>query len=101
FDTLVVFETYPVDRAGLVEANAAAGIAFTTIRPSTGTLYPLTVMADADPHLRLALQFQEHVLNRADVEAFAARLALVLRQLADDPTLSIGLVDLLEPAEHR
>ncbi|MEI5523790.1 amino acid adenylation domain-containing protein [Streptomyces brasiliscabiei] len=101
FDTLVVFESYPVDRAGLDEANAAAGIAFTTIRPSTGTHYPLTVMADADPHLRLALQFQEHVLDRADVEAFAARLALVLRQLADDPTLPIGLVDLLEPAEHR
>ncbi|WP_159024388.1 non-ribosomal peptide synthetase, partial [Streptomyces scabiei] len=101
FDTLVVFESYPVDRAGLDEANAAAGIAFTTIRPSTGTHYPLTVMADADPHLRLALQFQEHVLDRVAVESYAARLALVLRQLADDPTLPIGLVDVLEPAEHE
>ncbi|MFF7841495.1 amino acid adenylation domain-containing protein [Streptomyces ossamyceticus] len=101
FDTLVVFESYPVDRAGLDEANAAAGIAFTTIRPSTGTHYPLTVMADADPHLRLALQFQEHVLDRAAVESYAARLALVLRQLADDPALPVGLVDLLEPAEHE
>ncbi|MGW0538654.1 amino acid adenylation domain-containing protein, partial [Streptomyces sp. NPDC003032] len=100
FDTLVVFESYPVDRDGLSDANSAAGIAFTGIRPSTGTHYPLTVMADADPHLRLNLQYQEHVLDRETVDVIAARLVRVLRQLITDPTLPVGLVDILEPAER-
>ncbi|NUK35309.1 amino acid adenylation domain-containing protein [Streptomyces lunaelactis] len=100
FDTLVVFESYPVDRDGLSDANTAAGIAFTGIRPSTGTHYPLTVMADADPHLRLTLQFQEHVLDRETVEVMAARLVRVLRQLIADPQVPVGRVDVLEPAER-
>ncbi|MGW1870795.1 amino acid adenylation domain-containing protein [Streptomyces mauvecolor] len=100
FDTLVVFESYPVDRDGLSDANSAAGIAFTGIRPSTGTHYPLTVMADADPHLRLTLQFQEHVLDRDTVEVMAGRLLRVLRQLIADPTVPVGRVDVLEPAER-
>ncbi|KAA0920546.1 non-ribosomal peptide synthetase, partial [Streptomyces apricus] len=100
FDTLVVFESYPVDREGLNDANSAAGIAFTGIRPSTGTHYPLTVMADADPHLRLALQYQNHVLDRETVEVLAARFVRVLRQLIADPWLPAGRVDILEDAER-
>uniref|UniRef100_A0AAU2V5U8 Amino acid adenylation domain-containing protein n=1 Tax=Streptomyces sp. NBC_00003 TaxID=2903608 RepID=A0AAU2V5U8_9ACTN len=100
FDTLVVFESYPVDRDGLSDANSAAGIAFTGIRPSTGTHYPLTVMADADPHLRLTLQYQEHVLDRQTVDTIAARLVRVLRQLIADPDLPVGRVDILEPSER-
>ncbi|MFC8198280.1 amino acid adenylation domain-containing protein [Streptomyces sp. NPDC057298] len=100
FDTLVVFESYPVDRDGLSDANSAAGIAFTGIRPSTGTHYPLTVMADADPHLRLQLQYQEHVLDRESVDIMAARFVRVLRQLITDPSLPVGRIDILEPAER-
>ncbi|MFD6281867.1 amino acid adenylation domain-containing protein, partial [Streptomyces sp. NPDC060209] len=100
FDTLVVFESYPVDRDGLSDANSAAGIAFTGIRPSTGTHYPLTVMADADPHLRLNLQYQQHVLDRATVDVIAARFVRVLRQLIADPSQPVGRVDILEPAER-
>ncbi|MFD8693112.1 amino acid adenylation domain-containing protein, partial [Streptomyces sp. NPDC059651] len=100
FDTLVVFESYPVDRDGLSDANSAAGIAFTGIRPSTGTHYPLTVMADADPHLRLSLQYQEHVLDRETVDVIAARFVRVLRRLIADPSQPVGRVDILEPAER-
>ncbi|MPY58391.1 non-ribosomal peptide synthetase [Streptomyces spongiae] len=100
FDTLVVFESYPVDRDGLTDANTAAGIAFTGIRPNTGTHYPLTVMADADPHLRLTLNYQEGVLDPEAVEAIAARFGRVLKQLAEDPEIPVGRINLLEPAER-
>ncbi|MFE0105094.1 amino acid adenylation domain-containing protein [Streptomyces sp. NPDC059009] len=101
FDTLVVFESYPVDRSGIDEAHGAAGIAFTGIRPSTGTHYPLTVMADMDPHLRLALHFQQHVLDRPAVEVIAARLARIIDQIAADPTRRVGLVDVLDESERE
>ncbi|WP_431041554.1 amino acid adenylation domain-containing protein [Streptomyces sp. P1-3] len=101
FDTLVVFESYPVDREGLSAATeSAGGIAFTGITPSTGTHYPLTVMADADPHLRLLLRYQEGVLDRDAVELIAARLGHILGQLVTDAELPVGRIDLLEPAER-
>ncbi|MCL6736838.1 non-ribosomal peptide synthetase, partial [Streptomyces neyagawaensis] len=100
FDTLVVFESFPVDKGGIDSANSAAGIAFTGIRPFSGTHYPLTVMAAADPHLQLVLQYQQHVFDRDTVEALGGRLVRVLRQMAADPSVPVGRVDLLEPAEH-
>ncbi|CAM5535383.1 Non-ribosomal peptide synthase OS=Streptomyces alboniger OX=132473 GN=CP975_00270 PE=4 SV=1 [Streptomyces alboniger] len=100
FDTLVVFESYPVDQEGLTDANSAGGISFTGIRPFSGTHYPLTLMADADPYLRLALQYKESVFDRATVESLAGSLQRILRQLAEDPARHIGQVEVLEAAER-
>ncbi|WP_345624567.1 amino acid adenylation domain-containing protein [Streptomyces ziwulingensis] len=100
FDTLVAFESYPVDRAGMGEAHAAAGIEVTGIRPFTVTHYPLTVMATADPHLRLSLQYQEGLFTSADAHRTAGRLARLLRQLRDEPELRVAAVDVLAPGER-
>ncbi|MFL5997086.1 MAG: amino acid adenylation domain-containing protein, partial [Streptomyces sp.] len=100
FDTLVVFESYPVDQEGLSEANTAGGISFSGIRPFSGTHYPLTLMADADPHLRLALQYKESAFDRATVESLADSLQRILRQLAEDPGRLIGQVEVLRAAER-
>ncbi|GIF04581.1 non-ribosomal peptide synthetase [Actinoplanes siamensis] len=102
FDTLVVFESYPVDKDGLdAAADAADGIAFTGLRPSTATNYPLTLMAAADPHLQLFLQYARGVLDRDTVRVVAARLGRLLRQIVADPGLTVARLDLLEPAERE
>ncbi|WP_405887415.1 non-ribosomal peptide synthase/polyketide synthase [Streptomyces sp. NBC_01136] len=101
FDTLVVFQSYPVDQVALAEANTAGGISFTGIRPMSGTHYPLTVMVGADPHLQMHLQFQPTALERAEVETIASRLARVLRQLVVDPQVPVGRVDVLESVERE
>ncbi|MFJ2768447.1 non-ribosomal peptide synthase/polyketide synthase [Streptomyces sp. NPDC087300] len=101
FDTLVVFESYPVDRLGITDANTAAGVAVTGIRPFTVTHYPLTLMAAADPHLRLSVQFQRGLFDQAEAETVAARLVRVLRQLVADPTGRVGAVDVLHEGERR
>ncbi|MFJ1867448.1 amino acid adenylation domain-containing protein [Streptomyces sp. NPDC088097] len=101
FDTLVVFESYPVDREGLSDASDAAdGITFTGLRASTATNYALTLMAAVDPHLQLILQYTQGVFGRAAVEVFAARLVRILRQLALTPEMKAAEVDILEPAER-
>ncbi|HEU5472376.1 MAG TPA: amino acid adenylation domain-containing protein [Actinophytocola sp.] len=101
FDTLVVFESYPVDREGISAAtDAADGIAFTGLRPSTATNYPLTLMAAADPHLQLILQYAQDVFDHDTVEVFAARLVRVLAQLAATPEQTVAQVDILDPAER-
>ncbi|MGW1767924.1 amino acid adenylation domain-containing protein [Streptomyces sp. NPDC002073] len=101
FDTLVVFESYPVDRDGLSAATEAAdGIAFTGLRACTATNYQLTLMAAVDPQLQLILQYAQSVFDRDAVEVLAARLVRILRQLATGPDLLVAHVDILEPAER-
>ncbi|MFE0605853.1 amino acid adenylation domain-containing protein [Streptomyces sp. NPDC058892] len=101
FDTLVVFESYPIDREGLSAATEAAdGIAFTGLRPSTATNYPLALMAAADPHLQFVFQYAPGVFDRATVETIADRLVRVLRQLAATPGLQVAQLDVLDTAER-
>jgi amino acid adenylation domain-containing protein/non-ribosomal peptide synthase protein (TIGR01720 family) len=101
FDTLVVFESYPVDREGLSAATeAAGGIAFTDLIASAGNHYPLCLAAAPDPHLQLIIQYAPGVLDRDTVEVYAARLVHVLRQLAATPEMTVAQVDILEPAER-
>ncbi|MCI3927853.1 non-ribosomal peptide synthetase [Streptomyces sp. AN091965] len=101
FDTMVVFESYPIDSAGLSEAYSAAGISVTGISPLSGTHYPLTVIAVAEPHLKVTLQHQHHLLDTEHARDISVRLGRVLAQLAEDPRAPFGSIDLLEPAERE
>ncbi|MGC5562292.1 amino acid adenylation domain-containing protein [Streptomyces sp. FR-108] len=101
FDTLVVFESFPVDREGLGAAtDAADGLTFTGFDPSAGNHYPLCLIAAPDPHLQLVMHFAPSVLDRATVEGYAARFVRVLRQIAATPGLTVAQVDTLEPGER-
>ncbi|GAA1374840.1 non-ribosomal peptide synthetase [Streptomyces beijiangensis] len=101
FDTLVVFESYPVDREGLEDASDAAdGITFTGLRPSAGNHYALCLTAAADSHLQLVIQYAPGVFDRSTVETYGARLVRFLRQLTGDPALKVAQADALEPAER-
>ncbi|WP_244181997.1 non-ribosomal peptide synthetase, partial [Streptomyces curacoi] len=100
FDTLVAYESYPVDRAGITEANTAAGVEITGIRPFTITHYPLTLLAAADPHLRVTLQYQPQALSATAAEELAERLAHVLRLLTGDPATPLVSLDTLLPGER-
>ncbi|MEU2561070.1 condensation domain-containing protein [Streptomyces longispororuber] len=104
FDTLVVFDSYPVDSAGIGEARAAAGIAVTAVTtPVGGTHYPLTVMANVDPHLRLVLQHRLSAFGQEAAAAVAARLARVLGEFAADPHRPVAADGTVapRPSSHR
>ncbi|MET7389882.1 amino acid adenylation domain-containing protein [Streptomyces sp. NPDC005529] len=102
FDTLVVFESYPVDEDGLNAAGAATGgLTVTGLRHATGTNYPLTLMALVEPHLKLTLQYARAVFDRATVETYAARLVRVLARLADSPHLPASRLDTLSDGERE
>ncbi|MGW2677748.1 amino acid adenylation domain-containing protein [Streptomyces sp. NPDC001436] len=100
FDTIVVFENYPIDREGIVEANESAGFTIDAIRPFAGSHYPLTLNA-SDPYLRLSLDYQTTLFDREAAEAVAARLVRVLEQVLEEPATPVGAVDVLSAAERR
>ncbi|MFJ7589631.1 amino acid adenylation domain-containing protein [Streptomyces sp. NPDC097617] len=101
FDTIIGFESFPMDRAGIVEASRTAGISITGIRSFTASHYPVTVLAFIEPdRLRLAIQYRRTVLDPAAAESVAARFGMILAQLAEDTGRRVGAVEVLEPAER-
>ncbi|WP_345599935.1 amino acid adenylation domain-containing protein [Thermocatellispora tengchongensis] len=101
FDTLVVFENYPVDqRAG---APGGDGPAITGAEITDSTHYPLTLAAGTrEDALWLRLHYRPGLFDEEAVRGYAARLLTVLRALAERPELPAGALDLLGPAErHR
>ncbi|MFI9288333.1 amino acid adenylation domain-containing protein [Streptomyces werraensis] len=99
FDTLLVFENYPIDREGMVEANTSAGFTIDGIRPFAGSHYPLTLNS-SDPYLRLSLDYQNNLYDRDAAEEIAVRLVRVLDQLLADPATRLGDLDVLGDEER-
>ncbi|GAA0297708.1 hypothetical protein GCM10010302_40430 [Streptomyces polychromogenes] len=100
FDTIVVFENYPIDREGIVEANESAGFTIDAIRPFAGSHYPLTLNS-SDPYLRLSLDYQTTLFDREAAEGIAARLVRVLDRVLEDPKTPVGSVDVLSQDERH
>ncbi|WKX71563.1 non-ribosomal peptide synthetase [Streptomyces sp. XD-27] len=99
FDTIVVFENYPVDREGIVDANLAAGFQIDSIRPFAGSHYALTLNA-SDPYLRLSLDYRKNLYEREAAEEIAARFVRVLEQVLVDPSVPVGAVEVLGEEER-
>ncbi len=101
FDTLVLFDSAPVERIGINETTAAAGIAVTGIRPFIGNHYPLTVLAEADAQVRLSLQFQRNMFEQGAIRSIATRLVRLVQQMVADPRARIGALDMLGADERN
>ena len=99
FDTLVVFENYPVDRSAL--AQPVAGLDLRSVEGHDATHYPLSLMAVPAERLRLRLQYRTDLFERRSVEAIGRRLAALLEAVVADPSQPIGRIDLLAPEERR
>ncbi|WP_157105350.1 non-ribosomal peptide synthetase, partial [Rhodococcoides kyotonense] len=101
FDTLTVFESYPVDEAGLAaQASDIDGMAVTGVESNDSTHYPLTLLIVSDDRIRLTLKYFEDLFERDQVTAMLARVQRILEAIAADSTRRVGDVDLLDAAER-
>src|SRR4051812_49741913 len=99
FDTLVVFENYPVDHAGL--SAAVGGLQLTDFRGLDATHYPLSLAAHPGERLQLQLSYRPDLFDRASVEAIAGRLVRLLEGAVADPERAIGRLDILGADERH
>ena len=99
FDTLVVFENYPVDRAGL--AGEVSGVRLATVRGHDATHYPLSLLVQPGERLLLRLDYRPDLFDRETVAALGARLIRLLEAAVAEPQRAIGSLDILEPRERR
>src|SRR6476619_5475471 len=99
FDTLVVFENYPVDRAGLTAQ--VGGLRLTDFRGLDATHYPLSLAAHPGERLQLQLSYRPDQFDRSSVEAIAGRLVRLPEGAVADPERAIGRLDILGADERR
>ncbi|GGU70576.1 non-ribosomal peptide synthetase [Streptomyces daghestanicus] len=98
FDTLVVFENYPLEADAL--DLAAAGVRLHGLDVRDATHYPLSLVAIPGPRLRLRV---EHDPGRCAPEVsrgLAARLERLLRTMARDLDIPTARVELLSAGER-
>ncbi|GGS36128.1 non-ribosomal peptide synthetase [Actinokineospora fastidiosa] len=96
FDTIAVFENYPLDPAEL--RATAGGITLTGVRATDATHYPLGLIAGIEDD-RLTLRLDHRPEAVADADTLAARLVHLFETVdLDEPT---GRADAITPAELR
>jgi aryl carrier-like protein len=100
FDSLVVFESYPVDKEAIASASTIDGVSVTGVDFKGGTHYPLTLMVTAEEMLVVSLEYLTSRYGAAEVRTLAARLERVLEALVSDPEALVGDIDILDAAER-
>ncbi|MFZ2174496.1 MAG: amino acid adenylation domain-containing protein [Rhodococcus sp. (in: high G+C Gram-positive bacteria)] len=95
FDTLTVFESYPIDRAGLTENSDLDGLRVTDAQISDASHYPLSVLAQSDSELHLVLKYLPDVFSAEAIGRLGTRLGRVLRTIATGGSTLVADLDLL------
>ncbi|MEV3965077.1 amino acid adenylation domain-containing protein [Nocardia sp. NPDC050193] len=100
FDTVTVFESYPIDRTGLSEAADIAGLRVLGVHGRDAAHYPLGLIVEHDTRLRLGFEYLPELFTRDRIEALADRVLRVLVAVADDVDLPLTRLRLLSPDEQ-
>ncbi|MFF2549305.1 amino acid adenylation domain-containing protein, partial [Kitasatospora sp. NPDC058063] len=101
FDTIAVFENYPLDPQALQPAVGELRLA--DLQAIDATHYPLGVIASVvEGRLQLRLDHRPELFDADAVRLIGERLVRLFEAIAADPTQPVGRIDLLGPAElHR
>ncbi|WP_156750041.1 amino acid adenylation domain-containing protein, partial [Mycobacterium sp. E2479] len=98
FDTLLVFENYPVDTAAL--SAGPDDLTITALSGRESTHYRLTVQAQPGPQLGLRVEYDTDIFDPTTIEALLARFERVLVAMTTNPQQLLSCIDLLDQPEH-
>jgi amino acid adenylation domain-containing protein len=91
FDSIVVFENYPIND----EEAAAHGLAVRELQAIESTNYPLTVVVSPRRQLSVEFGYDTGVFDAALIERMSGHFERVLTVLAADPGVRCGDIDIL------
>ncbi|NEY34579.1 amino acid adenylation domain-containing protein, partial [Streptomyces sp. PRKS01-65] len=95
FDSIVVFENYPVD-----EGLAAHGVRLSALEGIETTNYPLSLVAYPGNELTLRLGYDPELFDAATAERLAEQLTVLLEGAAAGPDRPPARLPLLTPARR-
>ncbi|MEO8488706.1 amino acid adenylation domain-containing protein [Pseudomonas sp.] len=99
FDTLLVFENFPVAEA--LKQGAPAGLTFGTLHNHERTHYPLTLGIELGAGLRLEFSYDRGRFSAPQVAQLSANLQHLLAQLVADARVPLGTLQLLDNGAQR
>ncbi|WP_445529273.1 amino acid adenylation domain-containing protein, partial [Streptomyces cyslabdanicus] len=100
FDTLVVFENYPVEADGLGEL--AEGLRVTGAVGQDATHYPLSLFPAPGRRMRIRLGYRPDLFDRERAQGILDALVGILTRIHADPEAPVGRAQALPAAErHR
>ncbi|MEZ0364232.1 amino acid adenylation domain-containing protein [Mycobacterium sp. pUA109] len=97
FDTVFVYENYPVDATGFSDAD---GLAISEYASRDYYHYPLTLQALPGRELTLLVQFRTDIFDAETIKALIARLQRVLAAMAADPGRRLSSIDVFDAGRH-
>ena len=97
FDTLMVYENYPV----VLEGEEAGDLRVTGGGGRDATHYPLSLIVVPHDGLRLVLGHRPDLFDAVTARSIAGRLVRVLGQVAADPNVRVSQVEVVDAAERR
>lgn len=100
FDTLTVFESYPVDTAGMDSETDLAGLRVVSATGSDSAHYPLTIQAHQDDRLHLRVRYLPDSIDEATARSIANRLDSVLRAVVERPGTTLASIGLLDESDR-
>uniref|UniRef100_UPI003B8A65F8 non-ribosomal peptide synthase/polyketide synthase n=1 Tax=Rhodococcus sp. TaxID=1831 RepID=UPI003B8A65F8 len=101
FDTLTVFESYPIDRSALERGADIAGLSVTGVRGIDATHYPLTLRAALTDRLHVTVKYRSGAIDEVDAELLGARVQSALDHVVHQHTRTIARIDLSTAAERQ
>ncbi|WP_338460409.1 non-ribosomal peptide synthetase [Azotobacter vinelandii DJ] len=99
FDSLLVFENYPIAEA--LQQGAPEGLVFDRVTTQEQTNYPLTLAIGLGETLTVRYGYDRGHFDAADIERIAGHFARLLQGLASDAQAAIGELPLLDPEEYQ
>ncbi|MBX5489004.1 MAG: amino acid adenylation domain-containing protein, partial [Mycolicibacterium hassiacum] len=96
FDTLFVFENYPVGAAAELSAE---GLTLTDFSSREFTHYPLALQVEPGRELGMRIEYDTELFDAAAVEGLIARFERLLTAMVTDPHRPVSNIDLLTGAE--
>ena len=98
FDTLFVYQNYPVDTAAL---SGDHEVTVTDVTGRESNHYPLTLQALPGHELGIRVEYDMDVFDEAGIGVLVERLERVLVAMTADPQRRLSSLDLLDPDEHH
>ncbi|CAM3778179.1 Linear gramicidin synthase subunit D [Pseudomonas reidholzensis] len=99
FDSLLVFENYPISDA--LQQGAPAGLRFGDVAVQEQTNYPLTLVVELGATLSMQYSHDRSVWSDASIGQLAGHFAQLLGALVRDADARVGELPLLAQAEQQ
>ena len=97
FDTLFVYENYPIDTAAL---SGVDELAITDVSSRESNHYPLAVAVVPGPELGLRVEYDTDVFDNHSIQVLIGQFTRVLVAMAADPARRLSSIEVLDEQEY-